>query len=126
MKRFFTFLIFAIFTISTVFAKSFEVYDHEDNLINGETITVPTTIGGPELYYYFTVKNTSGSQKTVKIGIELQTTQIDGSYHSICSPTTNNSTGQCGMPWGSTSAQFILDPSETSGDGDFRFTQGPN
>jgi hypothetical protein len=126
MKRLSTLLLLICTSVFVLNAQSFEVYDHQDDLVNGETIIIPTTVNGPEVYFYFTVKNVSGIRDTVKILQTLQTTQIADSYHSICSPNTELSTGQCGMPWGSTSATFVLNAGETSEDGDFRFTQGPN
>jgi hypothetical protein len=126
MKRLSTLLLLICTSVFVLNAQSFEVYDHQDDLINGETLIVPTTVDGPELYFYFSVKNTSGSQKSVKVLQTLQTLQIEGSLHSICSPNTETATGLCGMPWGSTSATFILNAGETSEEGDFRFTQGPN
>ena len=110
-----------------LFSQSFEVYDHEDNLIIGQTIVIPTTINSPEDIYDIKVKNTSGSQISARITYTLQTTMIDGSSQSMCNPTTiNTTTGQCGMPWGTNSPTFVLNAGETSNFGQLHFTQGPN
>lgn len=112
---------------SGLFSQSFEVYDHEDNIITGQTIIIPTTINSPEDIYDIKVKNKSGNQITARIGMTLLTEMIDGSAQSMCNPTSaNTATGLCGAPWNPNSAQFILNAGETSGLGQLHFQQGPN
>ncbi len=108
-------------------AQSFEIYDHEDNLLNGETLIVATEVSTPEHVLEIKVKNVDGSQITAKITYTLLTTQIDGTLASMCNPTSaNTATGYCGQPWLLNTAPFILDPSETSDYGSVHFTQGAN
>ncbi|MDD4150492.1 MAG: T9SS type A sorting domain-containing protein [Bacteroidales bacterium] len=113
---------------SVLFAQSFEVYNHDSELINGQNITVATTVNSPAILYYWSIKNISGSQKTLKLSMALQTTQIEGSLHSMCHPPTEaNMFGGCGPMWSASTPNIILNAGETSGEGgDFRFTQGPN
>ncbi|MDD4218473.1 MAG: hypothetical protein PHZ24_14200, partial [Bacteroidales bacterium] len=112
---------------SVAFAQSFEVYNNDSELINGQSITLATTIDGPAVVYYWSIKNISGAQKTLKLQMELQTTQIEGSQHLMCHPPTESGNGGCGMPWSSSTPNIILNAGETTqSGGDFSFTQGPN
>ncbi len=126
MKRIFTFLILISVSVLTLNAQSFLVYDHNDVLINDQTIVIPTEAGGAEIFYYWDVVNNTASQKDVKILMTLQTTQIDESSHSICTTDTEESGGQCAFPWSATSPTVELNAGERMEEGDFRFIQGPN
>lgn len=128
MKKLLLFSLAIAVYSSVLFAQSFNFYDSEGTLLNGQSIVVPTTVNGPEIFYYFSVENTSSTQKSVKIGINLQTELLsEDCKHSICSPgtETGGEYGQCGNEWGETSPPFTLNAYETSlSNGDFRFTQG--
>ncbi|MDY0141855.1 MAG: T9SS type A sorting domain-containing protein [Bacteroidales bacterium] len=111
---------------SAIFAQSFEVYNSDSELINGQSITLNTTVNGDATVYYWTIKNVSSVQKTLKLSLELQTAQIDGSLHSMCHPLTETSYPGCGSDWSSSTPNIILNAGEVSGNGDFSFKQGPN
>ncbi len=125
MKKLFTFT-FAILALSLVLsAQSFEVYDHNDVLLNGQTVVVPTAVNSGTIFYYWDIKNVSSSQKDVRIEAILQTTLIDGVEHSICTPNTESSNPLCAPAW-VLSAKCILNAGERAEDGDFQFVQGSN
>jgi hypothetical protein len=105
---------------------SFEVYNHEDELIDNDSIIIPTVVNGSQVQCFFSIKNVSASQKSLKISMELLTTQIEESIHFICHPPTQTTYGGCGPVWASSSPIIILNSEETSSEGDFAFMQGPN
>ncbi len=126
MKKVLFLLTFIVFAITISFSQSFEVYDGHDELINGETLTMPIMVN-EDIEFNIKVKNTSGSQISAKISQSLQTTMIDGSEHFFCTPATINSPdGSCGSIWGTSTQTFVLDIDETSDYGHITFDQGPN
>ncbi len=120
----------ALFLNGFVTAQSFEVLDYNNNnsvIPNNSEITIPTEVDGETVFFYFNVRNASDSEKSLKIKMELQTEQLEGSNHLMCEPTTSGHSGGCGLSWSTTTRTILFSAGETSVTrGDFAFTQGSN
>lgn len=118
-----TILLSVIFAFAfNVSAQSFEILDESDNVITGQTIIVPLTIGG-DAEFTMKVKNKTGEQVSAKIYRSYLAGPVDGCFTSMCTPITTLSTsGTCLT--GSSTNLFILNPNEISGDAHMIFNQG--
>lgn len=116
-----------IFTLLFAFAfcsmaQSFDILDLENNVINGNNIIVPVTVGG-EAEYYIRVRNNSDVNKSCRLSKAYLDGPADGSFNTMCSPVTvNTPNGSC-----VTSTQtpiFVLASDEVSGDAHITYEHG--
>jgi hypothetical protein len=127
MKKLFTLLtIFFTLQIGIGFAQSLEVYDSKNTMINGETINVTTIYGEELVSYKVKIKNVSSERITFKIHKEIIGSAVEGSNNTVCTPSTESSTGLCEPGDSPVSSDVILKPGEISGYAEFDFTQGSN
>lgn len=123
MKKLLTFIVFGLILTVSSNAQTFSILNAEDEVITGTTIVVPIQVNG-EVEVDIKIRNLTANQVSAKIGKTFTEGPVEGSFNTMCSPTTNNSTGACVVS--STTPTFILDPNETSGLAAIHFEQGPN
>jgi len=116
-----------IFTLLFAFAlsassQSFDILDLEDNVINGQNIIVPVTVGG-EAEYYIKIRNNSDESKSCRLSKVYLDGPAEGSLNSMCSPiTVNTPNGSCVT--GTQTPIFVLAPDEVSGDAHITYEHG--
>ncbi len=123
MKRIFTILACVFVLSSLANAQTFAILNSSNEVITGNTIVVPITVGN-DAEYDIKVQNLTGSIVSAKISRTYLEGPVAGYFDSMCTPATETSGGACvSSP---TTPTFILNPNEISGLAAMHFNQGPN
>lgn len=105
-------------------SQSFQIVNDANEDISGTTIIVATVLDGT-VEPHFKVKNVSGSEVSTRISKSYMDGPLEGSFDSMCSPTTIQSpNGTCVT--GTQTPVFILNPGEVSGEVHIVYEQGTN
>jgi hypothetical protein len=123
MKKILVLCFAVLFSSLILKSQNFEILDSDNQVITGTTIVVPINVNA-SLGVDIKIRNLSSNQVSAKISKTFTAGPVEGSYNTMCSPTTTNSAGACVT--GSSTNSFILDPNETSQNAEMHFDQGPN
>jgi hypothetical protein len=103
-------------------AQSFDILDLDNNVINGNNIVVPVTVGG-EADYYIKIRNNADVNKSCRISKAYLDGPAEGSFNTMCSPVTvNTPIGSCVT--GTQTPVFVLAAREVSGDAHIEYEHG--
>lgn len=121
MKILFTLIIFIGIGYMVYSQSSFVVLNQQGEDITGQTIVIPVSING-SASYIIKVKNESSSTVSAKIYKNYIEGPANGSFDSMCSPTTQSSTGSCVTS--SQTPTFVLQANEISGEAEMHYEHG--
>lgn len=122
MKK--TTIIFTLLCLITfaASAQTFDILDEEQNVISGQTVVVPVTVGG-EIDISIIVRNNTETQISSRLSKSLIETTGEIPFNTFCCPITVLSPGgSCST--NNQTAIFILSPNETSGEAHIHYEHG--
>lgn len=128
MKKLYSFIAFSLLFCTLMGQINVElnrlnvITDTQGNTMETDSVIVSQIIDGAsyniastaykQSWFWFTIKNLDSSNKTYKIKKSHMNLPDAESYAYVCSPSTNNSQGQCSF--GDETNSFVLEPNEVA------------